>query len=80
MQVLFEWDFNNHYNHSAVQIDDIINRNLREFAPGVEEKSFVGELLLIRMKRNFMYPTDTTMEFYSGLIWMAETLSHGSKA
>jgi len=45
MQVLFEWDFNNHHNHSAVQIDDIINRNLREFAPGVEEKSFVGELV-----------------------------------
>lgn len=42
MQVLFEWDFN---NYSDSKIDDIVNRNLREFAPGLEDRKFVENLV-----------------------------------
>jgi N utilization substance protein B len=41
MQVLFEWDFNGCKNS---KIDDIINRNLKEFAPGLEDRQFVENL------------------------------------
>jgi N utilization substance protein B len=42
MQVLFEWDFN---SYPDSQIDDLINRNLKEFAPGSQDKSFVEALV-----------------------------------
>ncbi|MDD5032995.1 MAG: transcription antitermination factor NusB [Candidatus Pacebacteria bacterium] len=42
MQVLFECDFN---CFSAAEIDEIINRSLREFAPGLEDRGFVENLV-----------------------------------
>jgi len=42
MQVLFEWDFN---DYSNVRVDDVINRTLREFAPGLEDREFVEKLV-----------------------------------
>jgi len=42
MQVLFEWDFQGRHNES---IDEIISRNVKEFAPGIEESGFVTALV-----------------------------------
>jgi len=42
MQVLFEWDFN---NRRDFDIDDIMSRNIREFAPGLEDSEFVEKLV-----------------------------------
>jgi len=42
MQVLFEWDFN---EHREDRIDDIIKRSLKEFAPGLQDSSFVENLV-----------------------------------
>jgi len=42
LQVLFEWDFN---NYPDSKIDDIVSRNLREFAPGLEDIKFVKDLV-----------------------------------
>jgi len=42
MQVLFEWDFN---NYPDLKIKDVVDRNLREFAPGLEDKEFVEKLI-----------------------------------
>lgn len=42
MQALFEWDFQGKKNNS---IDEIINRNVKEFAPGIEDSDFVGRLV-----------------------------------
>ena len=40
IQSLYEWDF---YNRKE-KIEDVIERNLKEFAPGFAEKEFVIEL------------------------------------
>ncbi|MFH1979075.1 MAG: transcription antitermination factor NusB [Patescibacteria group bacterium] len=48
MQVLFEWDFN---NYPETKIDDIIKRNLQEFAPGIEDKEFVEKLVKDVLKK-----------------------------
>jgi N utilization substance protein B len=42
MQALFEWDFQGKKNEN---IDEIINRNIKEFAPGIDESNFVGDLV-----------------------------------
>ena len=41
LQTLFEWDFN-HFTDSKIQ--EILERNLKEFAPGLEEKDFARRL------------------------------------
>lgn len=41
MQSLFEWDFN---NQPAGKLGEIIEHNLREFAPGLEDGGFAKEL------------------------------------
>jgi len=42
MQALFEWDFQGRHDN---QIDEIISRNVKEFAPGIEESGFVDALV-----------------------------------
>jgi transcription antitermination protein NusB len=42
MQALFEWDFQ---GKQVGSIDEIIGRNVKEFAPGIEESGFVGTLV-----------------------------------
>ena len=42
MQALFEWDFQGQHNDA---IDEIIGRNIKEFAPGIEESDFVTKLV-----------------------------------
>ena len=41
MQSLFEWDFK---DQKVENLDDIIQRNIQEFGPGMEDKSFVFDL------------------------------------
>jgi len=43
LQTLFEWDFNNKDKTSAIEA---LNRNAEEFAPGVEDVSFMKSLLV----------------------------------
>lgn len=42
MQSLYEWDF--HGNH-PIDIDEVVDRNLDEFAPGLDDKGFAKELV-----------------------------------
>ena len=42
LQTLFEWDFNNGEN---IDVKEVVNRNLKEFAPGLEDDVFVFSLL-----------------------------------
>lgn len=42
MQSLFEWDFQSGKNK---KIEEIIKRNIEEFAPGIEDGSFVEKLV-----------------------------------
>lgn len=42
MQTLYEWDFNGRDNRA---IDEILNKNLEEFGPGLEDKEFPRELV-----------------------------------
>lgn len=42
MQALFEWDFQGKHDD---KIKEIIDRNVKEFAPGIEEFGFVGALV-----------------------------------
>jgi N utilization substance protein B len=42
MQSLFEWDFN---NYEGADIDEVIGRNATEFAPGLDDVSFVDNLV-----------------------------------
>lgn len=42
MQCLYEWDFN---NQEASKIDEIIEKNLKEFGPGLDDVSFVENLV-----------------------------------
>ena len=42
MQILFEWDFNNR----SQKLEEVINRNIKEFAPGLgEDKNFIDKLV-----------------------------------
>lgn len=42
MQSLYEWDF---YNQKPNALDEIIERNIKEFGPGLEETNFVHQLV-----------------------------------
>lgn len=42
MQSLFEWDFQGKHDD---KVDEIIDRNVAEFAPGIEESALVGYLV-----------------------------------
>ncbi len=42
IQVLFEWDFK---GCDSASVDDILKRNLKEFAPGMEETKFAESLI-----------------------------------
>ncbi len=42
MQALFEWDFQ---GKNSEHIGEIISRNVKEFAPGIEEHDFVSALV-----------------------------------
>lgn len=42
MQSLFEWDFQ---GKDDGRVDEIVDRNVGEFAPGIEESSLVGKLV-----------------------------------
>jgi N utilization substance protein B len=42
MQALFEWDFQGRHDEL---IDDIVARNVAEFAPGIEEAEFAAALV-----------------------------------
>lgn len=42
MQSLFEWDFN---GYDDVDMEDVIRRNVDEYAPGLEDVSFVKDLV-----------------------------------
>ena len=44
MQTLYEWDFRGS-RHGKVDIDSILERNLKEFGPGLEEKEFSRQLI-----------------------------------
>ena len=42
MQSLYEWDFN---NQDTSKIDEIIKKNIKEFGPGLDDASFVEDLV-----------------------------------
>ncbi len=42
MQCLYEWDFN---NKNSERIEEIIQKNIQEFGPGMEEIDFVRSLV-----------------------------------
>jgi N utilization substance protein B len=42
MQSLFEWDFQGCQNE---KVRDVVERNIKEFAPGIEDNSFVEKLV-----------------------------------
>lgn len=42
MQTLYEWDFKGRHND---HIPDIVERNIKEFAPGVDEPQFIHQLV-----------------------------------
>ncbi len=42
MQTLFEWDFN---SKSDFDMEEILERNVKEFAPGIEDKEFAQKLI-----------------------------------
>src|SRR5476651_1940586 len=42
MQALFEWDFQGMHDE---HIEEVIDRNVKEFAPGIEESGFVDALV-----------------------------------
>jgi len=42
LQTLFEWDFN---NGEKINLKEVVERNLKEFAPGLEDDDFVFSLI-----------------------------------
>lgn len=42
LQSLFEWDF---HNHKDINLDEITDNNIREFAPGLEDRRFIKSLI-----------------------------------
>lgn len=42
MQSLYEWDF---YNRKKDSIDKIVERNIKDFGPGLEDVNFVWDLI-----------------------------------
>ncbi|MFH0968947.1 MAG: transcription antitermination factor NusB [Patescibacteria group bacterium] len=47
MQSLFEWDF---HNGKEEKIEEVIKRNIKEFAPGMEDGSFIEKLVKETLK------------------------------
>jgi N utilization substance protein B len=45
LQTLFEWDFLLAQEGKSVEIKEILERNLKEFAPGIEDNNFVTNLV-----------------------------------
>ncbi len=48
MQSLFEWDFSGYQDQAT---DEVIGRNVAEFAPGLDDRSFVNDLVTGVVKR-----------------------------
>ena len=48
LQTLFEWDFNGKKDE---QIKDVLARNIKEFAPGLEDSSFIASLVETVVKK-----------------------------
>jgi len=48
MQILFEWDF----NHRAQKLSEVVERNIREFAPGLGEDVVFIEKLVRGVTKN----------------------------
>lgn len=42
IQILFEWDFN---DKDSSRIDEVTARNIKEFAPGIDDDKFIKELV-----------------------------------
>ncbi len=42
MQSLYEWDFS---GKKAETLEDIVEKNIEEFGPGLEDKSFIWQLI-----------------------------------
>jgi len=42
MQALYEWDFN---GQKMDKLEEVVERNVREFGPGIEDDKFVRELV-----------------------------------
>lgn len=42
LQSLFEWDFT---GHDASRVEEVLGRNIKEFAPGLNDSTFMAELL-----------------------------------
>jgi N utilization substance protein B len=42
LQTLYEWDFN---NRGDKKIEEILERNIKEFAPGIEDDKFAQDLI-----------------------------------
>ena len=42
MQTLYEWDFN---GGKESKLEEILERNINEFAPGLEDDKFVRDLM-----------------------------------
>lgn len=47
MQTLYEWDFN---NHEESRLEAIMNKNIAEFGPGLEDTEFIRALVFGSMK------------------------------
>ena len=47
MQTLYEWDFN---NHEESRLEAIMDKNIAEFGPGLEDTEFIRTLVLGVMK------------------------------
>ncbi len=48
MQSLYEWDFS---GRDDEKLEEIVNRNIKEFAPGLDDASFVWELVKNTLER-----------------------------
>jgi N utilization substance protein B len=51
LQTLFEWDFLRGEEGKNVEIKEILERNLKEFAPGLEDNNFVTNLVAQILKK-----------------------------
>jgi N utilization substance protein B len=60
MQILFEWDFNNR----SQKLTEVIERDIREFAPGLGEEVAFIEGLVRGVTKNMM-AIDETIERYA---------------
>ena len=52
MQCLYEWDFNGKKKSS---VSEIIEKNIKEFGPGMDDNSFVNFLIFDIIFKWFLY-------------------------